>query len=224
MLFLSSISCKHWLFCIIFNLIYPYQEYLHNSAIITFSINVASPKPRSYLNPSRPNPRQRERINLNFYIYTTLWCLQRFYEDIKRLHKTFRGTSRKCENKNLIFIWIQLSEKHGAWRIKVIIEKHTFENNILIDILGVYAPYRWGWALIVMDNGCVSVVLIMGSVKVYTGRVTLINKHAKNARLSERNHIAMILRACLVIYGKTLAHFALGSLIYMINWCCFRIF
>ena len=35
-------------------------------------------------------------------------------------HKTFRGTIRKCENKNLsyiIFILIQLSEMHGVGRV-----------------------------------------------------------------------------------------------------------
>ena len=28
------------------------------------------------------------KINLNFYFHT-LWCLKRFYEGLKRLHKTF---------------------------------------------------------------------------------------------------------------------------------------
>ena len=37
-------------------------------------------------NPSRPDPGQREKINLNFYFHTSLWCLKRFYES---LHKTF---------------------------------------------------------------------------------------------------------------------------------------
>ena len=29
------------------------------------------------------------RIELNFYFHTSLWCLKRFYEDLKGLHKTF---------------------------------------------------------------------------------------------------------------------------------------
>ena len=53
------------------------------------------------LNPSRPNPGRREKIKLNFYFHTSLWCLKRFYEGLYDLHKTFRGTTKKCENKNL---------------------------------------------------------------------------------------------------------------------------
>ena len=34
------------------------------------------------------------KIKLNFYFHTSLWCL-------KGLHKTFRGNTKKCENKNL---------------------------------------------------------------------------------------------------------------------------
>ena len=36
---------------------------------------------------------------------------------IKGLHKTFWGTTKKCENK-LIFILLQLSEMHGPGRVK----------------------------------------------------------------------------------------------------------
>ena len=41
------------------------------------------------LDPSRPDPGQREKINLNFYFHTSLWCLKRFCEGLKGLHKTF---------------------------------------------------------------------------------------------------------------------------------------
>ena len=41
------------------------------------------------VNPCRPNPGRREKINLNFYFHTSLWCLKRFYEGLKGLHKTF---------------------------------------------------------------------------------------------------------------------------------------
>ena len=34
-------------------------------------------------NPSRPDPRRREKINLSFYFHTSLWCLKRFYEGLK---------------------------------------------------------------------------------------------------------------------------------------------
>ena len=44
---------------------------------------------------------QREKINLNFYFHISFWCLKRFYEALKGLHKTFQGTTKKFENKNL---------------------------------------------------------------------------------------------------------------------------
>ena len=33
-----------------------------------------------FFNLSSPNPRRREKIKLNFYFHTYLWCLKRFYE------------------------------------------------------------------------------------------------------------------------------------------------
>ena len=53
-----------------------------------------------YFNPSLPNPGWREEIKFNFYFHTSLWCLKWFYEGLKDL-KTFWGTTKKCENKNL---------------------------------------------------------------------------------------------------------------------------
>ena len=53
------------------------------------------------LKTSHPNPRRREKIKLNLYFHTSLWCLKRFYEGLKGLHKTLWGTTKKCENKNL---------------------------------------------------------------------------------------------------------------------------
>ena len=35
-----------------------------------------------YYNPSRPNPRRKEKIMLSFYFRTSLWCLKRFYEGL----------------------------------------------------------------------------------------------------------------------------------------------
>ena len=49
---------------------------------------------KSYLNPSRPDPGQGEIINLNFYFHTSLWCLKKLFQGLK-------GTTKKCENKNL---------------------------------------------------------------------------------------------------------------------------
>ena len=42
------------------------------------------------------------KINLNFYFHTSLWCLEGFYEGLKGLYKTLWGTTKKCENKNLM--------------------------------------------------------------------------------------------------------------------------
>ena len=35
--------------------------------------------------------------------HTSLWCLKKFQEGLKGFHKTFWGTTKKCENKNLTF-------------------------------------------------------------------------------------------------------------------------
>ena len=53
------------------------------------------------LNLSCLNPERREKIKLNFYFHTSSWCLERFYEGLKGLHKTFWGNRKKYENKNL---------------------------------------------------------------------------------------------------------------------------
>ena len=43
------------------------------------------------------------KINLNCYFHFSLWCLKRLYEGLSGLQKTFWGTTKKCENKNLSF-------------------------------------------------------------------------------------------------------------------------
>ena len=48
---------------------------------------------------SRQDPRQREKIDLNGYFHTSLWCIKRFYEGLKGLK---------------VFILIQISEMHGT--------------------------------------------------------------------------------------------------------------
>ena len=60
------------------------QEYLYANS--KFQKYISS---KMILNPSRPNPGRREKINLNFYFHTSLWCLKRFYQSLKGLHKTF---------------------------------------------------------------------------------------------------------------------------------------
>ena len=41
------------------------------------------------------------KINLNLYFCTSLWCLRGIYEG---LNKTFEGTTKKCENKNITWL------------------------------------------------------------------------------------------------------------------------
>ena len=36
------------------------------------------------INSSRPDPGRKEKINWIFYFHGSLWCLKRFYEDLKR--------------------------------------------------------------------------------------------------------------------------------------------
>ena len=68
-----------------------------------FCISAKSQVPSlvTYFNPSRPNPERREKIKLNFYFYTSLWCLKSFYKF------------------NLMFISIQFSEMHETLRAKL---------------------------------------------------------------------------------------------------------
>ena len=39
------------------------------------------------INPFRPDHGRREKINLHFYIHTSLWCVKKFYEEYKDLKK-----------------------------------------------------------------------------------------------------------------------------------------
>ena len=53
------------------------------------------------LTPLVPIPDEKKKIKLDIYLHTSLWCLKRFYEGLQGLHKTFWGTRKKCENKNI---------------------------------------------------------------------------------------------------------------------------
>ena len=59
-------------------------------------LSVMSYSPKLLFNPSCPDFRLSEKINLNFYFYNSLWCLKRFYGGFKSLHKTFRDTTTQC--------------------------------------------------------------------------------------------------------------------------------
>ena len=86
------------------------------------------------IKPFRPNPGQREKIKLNFYFNTSLWCLQRFYEGLTGLHKTFRGTTKKCEIKIQLNFYINTTSRHTR-EIKMLVKSRTqsqlkSENNL----------------------------------------------------------------------------------------------
>ena len=106
--------------CVIWYHLYNFKNVNNSWRSVNFS-KVASWGVFHVFNPSRPDPGRREKINLNFYLHTSLQCLRRFYEGLKGRHKTFWSTTKKCENKNLlIFILIRLSEMYGARRVKIV--------------------------------------------------------------------------------------------------------
>ena len=72
---------------------------------------------------SRPNPGRREKF------YTSFLYLKRFYEGHKGLYKS------------LIFISVQLSEKHGTLRLNNPFKISYFKNNFMhaMTVL-VYLP------------------------------------------------------------------------------------
>ena len=61
----------------------------------TSSQTFPAPVPHQFL-PHQfcPDFGRREKINLNIYLYMSLWCFKRFYEGLW-------GTTKKCENENL---------------------------------------------------------------------------------------------------------------------------
>ena len=70
------------------------QYFLQISSIYVVYVNVI-------LNVQCISERYIEmKIKLNFYFHTSLWCLRRFYEGLRGPHKTFWGTTKKCENKS----------------------------------------------------------------------------------------------------------------------------
>ena len=50
-------------------------NHLFQPCILTISV-------QCLIDPSRPDPGLLEKINLNFYFYTALWCLKRSYQNL----------------------------------------------------------------------------------------------------------------------------------------------
>ena len=66
------------------------------------------------------------KIKLNCYFHPSMWCLKRFYEGLKGfkgLHKTFRSTTKKCENENLIFSLRPGLGREGLTKLRFIMMK-----------------------------------------------------------------------------------------------------
>ena len=90
-------------------------------------------------NNSRPNPGRGEKNKLNIYFQTSFWCLKRFF------HKTFCGTTKKCDKKNLIQILFQYNfqKMHGTERVNEIlwsVYPKIFLTNELIRVYSLFLP------------------------------------------------------------------------------------
>ena len=79
-------------------------KYVTYSSYKTFWLTLTLPAP--YISESCTEMK----INVNFCFHTSLWCLKRFYEGLKGLLKTFSGSTKKCKNKNLRYIFSLLPE------------------------------------------------------------------------------------------------------------------
>ena len=82
------------------------------------------------INPSRPDLGQREKNNLNFYFHPSLWCLKRFYEGLKGLHKTFCDTTKKCENAHFNTTEMKCTGRERAQRRMWLVKQSELNNKI----------------------------------------------------------------------------------------------
>ena len=87
LVFYSFVADKKYSFKKSFDLhFYPLIIGIFLSSLLQFTTDKKI-HTKAVVNPSRPDPGQRENIYFKFYL--------------KGLHKTFWGTTKKCENKNL---------------------------------------------------------------------------------------------------------------------------
>ena len=69
-------------------------------------------------NYSLPNPKPREKNNINFYFHTSLRYLKKFYEGLKNLIKLLRHHNEVWKQKfKLNFALIQFSKLNGEERL-----------------------------------------------------------------------------------------------------------
>ena len=65
-----------------------------------------------FVNHSCHDSRQTEKINLDFYFHTSLWCLKCFYEGLKAFIKPQRSVKIKIQ-VNFYFITTFLNAQGG---------------------------------------------------------------------------------------------------------------
>ena len=71
------------------------REIWHDSLCTATHLRTIDAHAHQFLNPLRPNPGRREKINLNFYFHTSLWCLKSFYEGL--IIKPFEAAQRSVK-------------------------------------------------------------------------------------------------------------------------------
>ena len=97
---------------------------------VKYTINCYLYYLRSF-NPSRPNPRQREKVKLNFHFHT-----KGFMKLLKAFIKLSEAPQRSVKIK---IISIQLSEMHGTLRVK----SQLWKQNGSITCILKYGPEKW---------------------------------------------------------------------------------
>ena len=85
-------------------------------------LHLYKPSEMKHPSPSRLDPGQWEKINLNFYFHTSLWCFKTFYKVLKAFIK-LSVTPQRSGKFTLIFIFIRFSEMHGAGRANKTIKR-----------------------------------------------------------------------------------------------------
>ena len=127
------------------------------------------------LNPSSPNPGQREKIKWIIYFYTSSCCLERFYKTIKALKafiKPFVAPQASEKKINLIFTSIQLSEMHGS-RVSLLKMLEIFSKYLpstyQLSTLNIFFVYWYWTALLGFQRHKTSAVLysILSSLKLW---------------------------------------------------------
>ena len=69
------------------------------------------------VNLTRPDHGQREKINLNFYFHTSLWCHKGFMKALKAFIKPFEALHKSAEIAiEVNFYFNPTFSNAGAWK------------------------------------------------------------------------------------------------------------